>query len=145
MAKIVDIVEGSVIEVEYADGEIGIDLSPLHMKKFTPYSIGERVETRTTSAAGGEFFRCEIIDVFPDDKCEVRLLDNGRRLKVPQSWMRRSKSFAMGDIVTCPYKGTTQFFWGRIMKVNADGTYDVKFDDGDEEFNVILLYSAMFG
>ena len=115
------------------------------MKKFTPYSIGERVETRTTSAADGEFFRCEIIDVFPDDKCEVRLLDNGRRLKVPQSWMRRSKSFAMGDIVTCPYKGTTQFFWGRIMKVNADGTYDVKFDDGDEEFNVILLYSAMFG
>jgi hypothetical protein len=42
-------------------------------------------------------------------------------------------SFARGDAVEANYKGKGKWFSGKISAVNRSGTYDVRYDDGDEE------------
>ena len=46
------------------------------------------------------------------------------------------ESYKMGDKVEARFKGGTRWHPGRIANVNRDGTYDVRYDDGDEERRV---------
>ena len=45
--------------------------------------------------------------------------------------------FAAGDRITVRFNGGDDWFNGRVAKVNNDGTYDVDYDDGDEETHVV--------
>ena len=45
-----------------------------------------------------------------------------------------SDSFNEGDKVEVLYKGKgTKWFSGKISRANRDGTYDIRYDDGDSE------------
>ena len=46
------------------------------------------------------------------------------------------KDLAVGTRVTARYGGDDEFYPGVIAAVNADGTYDVDYDDGDAESGV---------
>ena len=42
----------------------------------------------------------------------------------------------MGETVEARYKNGSQYYKGNIVSVNSNGTYDIRYDDGDEERNV---------
>ena len=44
-----------------------------------------------------------------------------------------SKKLEAGDRVECDYKSKGKWFPGKIERVNSDGTFNVKYDDGDAE------------
>ena len=45
-----------------------------------------------------------------------------------------SSGFSEGDKVEVLYKGKgTKWFSGKISRANRDGTYDIRYDDGDSE------------
>jgi len=44
--------------------------------------------------------------------------------------------YAVGDRIMARFGGGDDWFNGRVAKVNNDGTYDIDYDDGDEETHV---------
>jgi len=44
--------------------------------------------------------------------------------------------FNLGDRIEGRYAGKSRYYKGRIARVNADGTYDIAYDDGDSERGV---------
>ena len=73
----------------------------------------------------------------------VRLVDDGKAVKpsdgrqlVEDETVSGKSAFKLGDKVEAKFKGGVKWFSGRISSVNRDGTYDVRYDDGDEEQNV---------
>merc|ERR1719440_147141 len=46
------------------------------------------------------------------------------------------EGFRVGDKVEARFKGGTRWHPGRITEKNRDGTFDVRFEDGDEERRV---------
>ena len=49
-------------------------------------------------------------------------------------------SFEIGDRVEARYKGGSRYFAGRITSRSIDGTYYVRYDDGDEERDIPARY-----
>ena len=48
----------------------------------------------------------------------------------------RLDEFEEGDKVEALYKGKgTKWFSGVVKRVNRDGTYEIRYDDGDNEVN----------
>ena len=51
-----------------------------------------------------------------------------------------SGDFVEGDQVEVLYKGKgTKWFSGKISRVNRDGTYDIRYDDGDSESGALKV------
>ena len=61
------------------------------------------------------------------------MTSNTRRILPPLS---EDGSFFVGDKVEARSKGGAKYFAGRITSKNRDGTYDIKYNDGDEERNI---------
>ena len=54
--------------------------------------------------------------------------------EVSSSASTRFASFREGDKVEALYKGKgSKWFSGKISRANSDGTYDIRYDDGDSE------------
>jgi hypothetical protein len=70
-AKIVNIREGSIIDVEYMDGEKDLNLEPHHLRKFVPYSVGEQVQVKVHS--DGDFLDARIIKVLSDEDDDMTM------------------------------------------------------------------------
>ena len=74
------------------------------------------------------------------DRCDVNMVDNiiihnGR----PTSWAFTNKSgqvLKKGYYVQARWRGKRKYYSGWVHNVNADGTLDVQYDDGDFEHNV---------
>eukprot|EP00943_MAST-04B_sp_MAST-4B-sp1_P000664 g664.t1 len=49
-------------------------------------------------------------------------------------------SFQKYDRVEAKIKGWTKYYGGEVICVNSDGTYDIKFDDGEKKSKVKTLY-----
>ena len=48
--------------------------------------------------------------------------------------------FEEGDKIECLYKGKgTKWFSGKISRMNRDGTYDIRYDDGDSESGALKV------
>ena len=45
-------------------------------------------------------------------------------------------ALALGDKVEARYMGEADFFAGQIAACNDDGTFNIQYDDGDQEFDV---------
>ena len=54
-----------------------------------------------------------------------------------------TKKRSVGDRVSAKCAGWTRYFEGEITKVNRDGTYAIKFDDGEILPNVLPYYIKM--
>jgi hypothetical protein len=56
-----------------------------------------------------------------------------------------AKKLEVGTPVEARYRGGPEFYKGKIGHVNADGTYDISFDDGDRETSVSTLRVRLEG
>merc|ERR1711916_28555 len=61
-------------------------------------------------------------------------IDDDRRSSRGSS--RNTKKRRRGDRVEAKVKGWTKYYGGEITRVNDDGTYDIKFDDGERKRGV---------
>ena len=75
----------------------------------------------------------EILGGKGDDSDES---DNDRRSRSRSPRSRSSKKRRRGDRVEAKVKGWTKYYGGEITRVNDDGTYDIKFDDGERKRGV---------
>ena len=66
----------------------------------------------------------------------IRLIDaNDRSIGLSS---HQDDMFEEGDKVEALYKGKgTKWFSGVVKRVNRDGTYEIRYDDGDNE---VILY-----
>ena len=74
--------------------------------------------------------------------------DDGEfEMKVPEELIRakesaaasgsgRKKTLEEGDKVEGNYKGKGKWYAGKIQKVRLDGTYDIAYNDGEQELRV---------
>ena len=54
----------------------------------------------------------------------------------PASSSSSSRSRREGDRVEAKVAGWTRYYKGEITRVNSDGTYDIRFDDGERKRGV---------
>jgi hypothetical protein len=63
------------------------------------------------------------------------------RLLQPEHCDIDSTDLKEGDKVECLYKGKgTKWFSGKVSRVNRDGTFDIRYDDGDVENGAVALH-----
>merc|ERR1711991_79826 len=62
--------------------------------------------------------------------------DNEDDRRSSRSSKSKSKKRRRGDRVEAKVKGWTKYYGGEITRVNDDGTYDIKFDDGERKRGV---------
>ncbi|RLN64318.1 hypothetical protein BBJ29_004232 [Phytophthora kernoviae] len=117
-------------------------------KKKSSFSVGDVVKAKYKN--GTKFFSGKIsrvrsdgtFDIEYDDGDTETRVDATRILAVESDGPRgdtdsqRTKRFEVGDAVKARYKKGSKLFSGKISRVRSDGTYDVKYDDGDVETNV---------
>ena len=144
--KIVDIGEGTVVDVRFEDGDMAYDQSLRHMTRFVSYTEGEIVEAKEFPD-DDSYHICKIVKVYPDDMVLVEFDISGGRYKIPHAFIRRvkqeqdleknlGKGFKVGDDVLAPFQGSEEIYRGKIIKKNRDGTFNVLFDDGDVTENL---------
>jgi hypothetical protein len=122
----------------------------------TSYREGDKVEARFKGKT--RWFKGTIESLNRDGTYDVRYEDGDRERDVIAEYIRSidggarrdrdtrslspssSSSYREGDKVEARFKGKTRWFKGTIESVNRDGTYDVRYEDGDREREVIAEY-----
>jgi hypothetical protein len=97
---------------------------------------GDRIEVDYKRT--GKFFVGAVAERSADGTYEV-LYDDGdheagvERNQISSLMARAAIEYKEGDAVEVNYKGAGSYFKGKVSFVNSDGTYDVRYDDGDME------------
>ena len=70
--------------------------------------------------------------------CYTHLQNDSRRSSgtSPKNQRSTGKKIRHGDRVEAKVKGWTKYYGGEVIRVNDDGTYDIKFDDGERKRGV---------
>jgi len=124
-------------DVKYEDGEVEAGLCKECVRPFFPYKKGEKVDWLNED---DEYVAGHIVAVHDGGdqydaaysfKVGGRVINN-----VSSSKLRRSFSIAelatVGSRVLSKFPGTGEkVFPGEIVNVNNDGTFAIRFDDGD--------------
>ena len=118
---------------------------------------GDRVEAKVKGWM--EYYGGEVTRVNDDDTYDIKFNDGERKRGVKRSEIKggdddgdndddydasdmdddrrsKSKKRRLGDRVEAKVKGWTKYYGGEIIRVNDDGTYDIKFDDGERKRGV---------
>merc|ERR1712065_41026 len=91
------------------------------------FDDGERKRgVKTSEIKGGKDFNDE------SDYDDRR----SKRSKSPKKKSSTGKKIRRGDRVEAKVKGWTKYYSGEVTRVNDDGTYDIKFDDGERKRGV---------
>ena len=53
---------------------------------------------------------------------------------------RRGGGARVGDKVEARYRGRSKYYPGKISRVHSDGTFDIDYDDGEQETRVLEEY-----
>lgn len=90
--------------------------------------------------------------------CSVRTIDDALLVKYPIVWLSpkmfnsdaadaqkealaitraHAEGLALGTRVECLYGNSSNYYWGKINWINEDGTFDILYEDGDQEFGVL--------
>ncbi|KAE9044794.1 hypothetical protein PR001_g5224 [Phytophthora rubi] len=114
--------------------------------KTLALEVGDAVRARCNG--GSRWFPGRILRVNRDGTYDVEYADGDIEKKVAAADVqvaskldktplpRKSSSFDVGDKVKARYKKGTKLFSGEIVRVRSDGTYDIRYDDGDSETRV---------
>ena len=114
--------------------------------KVVPLARGDKVEARYKGK--DKWFAGEITAVNIDGTYDVRYDDGDREYNVKADMVRvkgtaevaasdaKAVAYTRGDKVEARYKGKDKWFGGEITAVNSDGTFDIRYEDGDREYNV---------
>ena len=58
-----------------------------------------------------------------------------------KEWLAVTRAHAeglvLGTRVECRYGRSVNYYWGKINWINEDGTFDILYEDGDQEFGVL--------
>ena len=155
-------------DIKYTDGDVEKHIKRSHIrkkkkrdKKTRPsndesdrdsnakFEKGDKIEARFR--AGRQWFLGKIIRVRSDGTYDILYEDGDEEKFVKEKLVRKSrrgknkKDFSKGDNVEARYGGHDKFYKGIIHKIRSDGTFDVKYEDGDIEkrvpVNLIRLIS----
>ncbi|KAJ8558880.1 hypothetical protein ON010_g8569 [Phytophthora cinnamomi] len=126
-----------------------IDSSP---KKKSGFAVGDAVKAKYQK--GTKFFSGKIARVRSDGTYDIEYDDGDSETRVDASsivgaepeklkscedspkFTSKTKRFDVGDVIKARYKKGTKIFSGKITRVRSDGTYDIRYDDGDTEMHV---------
>lgn len=103
------------------------------------YAVGTKVEARWK---GGMWYKGTVAAIAADGTYSINYDDGDKESSVKESNIKLqavaapAAAYKVGDKVDAHWKGGQVWWKATISKVNADGTYDVNFDDGDKESNV---------
>ncbi|KAG3179720.1 hypothetical protein C6341_g7374 [Phytophthora cactorum] len=115
-------------------------------KKKNGFSIGDAVKAKYKM--GTKYFPGKIARIRSDGTYDIEYDDGDSETHVDASLIvstesetatkpvSKMKRFEVGDVVKARYKKGTKLFSGKITRVRSDGTYDIKYDDGDTEMHV---------
>ena len=108
-----------------------------------PLKPGDAIEANY--GGGGSWFPGRVGSVNADGTFDIRYDDGDAEQGVSAELVRRvggepaaaSEEYAVGEAVAAKFANQGSWFPGRVGRVNSDdGTYDIVYDDGDEENNV---------
>ena len=153
-------------DIDYEDGEkeLGVDSTLIRKLEGSPsLSRGQRNDRNRRLEEGmkveanyrgrGKWFPAVISRERANDTFDIIYDDGDRELGVDRDLIRqredntrrRSRSpsqettddeITIGTKIEARFKGTSKWYAGKIKDKHRDGTYDVKYDDGDVEFAV---------
>merc|ERR1711998_295731 len=66
----------------------------------------------------------------------IRPLGGKKKKKRPDDSEAEDDDFEEGDKIEARFGGRSRWFKGKIDKKNRDGTYDIRYEDGDKERRV---------
>ncbi|RYH28864.1 hypothetical protein EON65_10595, partial [archaeon] len=149
---------GGNYDVEYDDGDVETQVPKSSIRSYgtlrdssppkSKLSLGSNVQVNYNRK--GRYFPARIIQVRADgtydieydngeleDHVRVEYIRSGDR-SLDASRNKRVEYFSLvdGSKVEVNYLGKGTWFPGKVMKVHSNATYDIRFDDGEEEFKV---------
>ena len=102
--------------------------------------MGEKVEARFGGKA--KYYGATVALVNGDGTYGVRYDDGDSEANVPLAHVARFAApgqFIAGQRVEARFGGKGKWYGGAVVQDNGDGTYGVRYDDGDSEANVAFL------
>lgn len=97
-----------------------------------------RIDWEHRHKTSGIFYAARIIKVNGDGTCDVAYLEDLAIDKVQTDQIFRP--FMPNEAVTCYWMRSDRAHKGKIQKVNADNTFDIRYDDNDVEKGVPANY-----
>lgn len=97
----------------------------------------DKVEARYPGS--GKWSRGKVTKVRSDDTFDIKFDDGHRERKVKRDSVRivaSKQTLKEGDNIEARYRGKQRWYKGKVTHVNDDGTFNVRYDDGDKETNV---------
>lgn len=112
--------------------------APAVVAPVAKYPVGTKIEAKWK---GGSFYKGTIAAFNADGTYAVNYDDGDKESSVKESNIKLQEvvpvlSYKVGDKVEAHWKGGQTWWKGTIATVNADGTYNINFDDGDKETNL---------
>ncbi|CAM9249705.1 unnamed protein product, partial [Sphacelaria rigidula] len=162
--KISRVNSDGTFDINYNDGEKDIELAEEHVISLEPgagrdsdkrdgtatLAKGDRVEARYRGK-GTKFYKGKISRVNSDGTFDINYDDGEKELGLAEEHVvslepgagrdsekrTGTSKLAKGDRVEARYHGRgTKFYRGKISRVNSDGTFDVSYDDGEEDIEL---------
>jgi len=102
------------------------------------FALGTKVEAKWK---GGSFYKGTIAAFNADGTYAVNYDDGDKEAAVKEENIKLQAvapayTYKVGEKVEAHWKGGQTWWKGAIAAVNADGTYNINFDDGDKEMNL---------
>merc|ERR1711871_681744 len=121
------------------------------------YRRGDKVEAKVSGWT--RYYSGEVTRVNSDATYDIRFDDGERKSGVKKAQMKSKESskssrqspkkssrydseddddqsYRRGDKVEAKVSGWTRYYSGEVTRVNSDGTYDIRFDDGERKSGV---------
>ena len=126
----------ATFEIEYDDGDSD-RMGQNCFRTFVPFKVGEEIEFKSASDIWhpGKIMREKEEETYDIQDTTGKVFEN-----VSSAAMRRSGGstleFNVGFEVLARFNGGGEWFAGKIVRENDDGTYEIQYDDGDYESDV---------
>ncbi|CAM9578665.1 unnamed protein product [Choristocarpus tenellus] len=152
-------------DIHYSDGdtELGVEARLIRKKGVASmelltsdsgieYKEGDKVEGRLGGRS--HWFRATIQRKNRDGTYFLRYEDGDEERRVAKNFIRKvgrersenrstvrdmvsdSDDEQVGENIEARYRGRSKWFKGLVRRANPDGTYDIRYEDGDEEYGV---------
>ncbi|RHZ38708.1 hypothetical protein DYB26_015878, partial [Aphanomyces astaci] len=101
------------------------------------WKVGQKVEARYKRRQ--KYYKGKVARARSNGTYDVEYDDGERETGVDKDMIRalgdldERPQFEEGDLVQAQYEGNARFYNGTILRCRLDGSYDIKYDDGDIE------------
>ncbi|CAN0486446.1 unnamed protein product, partial [Ectocarpus sp. 12 AP-2014] len=158
--KISRVNSDQTFDIAYDDGEKEIGIAAEHVRSLEPMNSdsggvsgskmakGDRVEARYRGK-GTRFYKGKISRVNSDQTFDIAYDDGEKEIGIAAEHVRSlepamidgggvsGSKMAKGDRVEARYREKgTRFYKGKISRVNSDQTFDIAYDDGEQEIGI---------